>query len=83
MAKTFEDCKPKIIELVELIRNKQPATSLFLALYETLPRGVWCEATRQGIMQPREFQACMLALKQYRKLQAETAIKTMYGKYDD
>jgi hypothetical protein len=44
MAKTFEDCKPKIIE--------------------------------------REFQACMLVLKQYRKLQAESAIKTMYGKYD-
>jgi hypothetical protein len=79
MAKTFEDCMPEIIELVELIRNKQPATSLFLALYETFPRGVWSEAIRQGIMQPREFQACMLVLKQYRKLQAQSAIKTMYG----
>jgi hypothetical protein len=83
MAKTFDDCKPKITELVELIRNKQPSsTSLFLALYETLPRGVWSESVRQNILSAREFQACILVLKQYRKLQAKSAIKTI-SKTDD
>lgn len=73
--KTFDDCKPKILELVNLIRNKQPSTSLFLAMYETFPKDIWEKSVKEGIMTSLELQSCLLVLKQYRRLQATSAIK--------
>ena len=75
MIKTDQDYFQEITKLVNLIRSKQPSTSLFLAMFETYPKEIWEKAVNQGIMTAFELQACMLALKQYRKLQAESAIK--------
>ena len=66
----------KVAELVTLIRNKKPCTtSLFLAMYETLPRSTWDQAISKGIMTASEYHGCLLVLKQYRRLQAKSAIK--------
>jgi hypothetical protein len=69
-------CFAKIRDLGNAIRNKQKGTTtLFLACYETFPSHVWGQSVEMGLLTPREFQACMIALKQYRKLQAKAAIE--------
>lgn len=66
--------------LAEAIRSKAPRTnSLFLALYERLPPTVWPEAVRLGILTEGEFVACMLLLKQYRRIQTVDAIEKAFS----
>lgn len=68
--------RKKIENLIRKIRNKELGTSsLFLAMAETYPQGIWLEAEQEGLMSGRERAACLCVWKQYRKLQAKSAIK--------
>jgi hypothetical protein len=75
--KTYEDCEPAIKELMSKARSRQPATARFLVLYETFPKNVWDKAVKKGIISPHEYQGMMLILKQYRELQAKSAISAI------
>lgn len=72
--------RQKIIELAIAIREKaENTTTLFLAMHETFPISVWEEAIEKGLLTPREFQAGILIVKQYRKMQARAAVKEALG----
>ena len=73
-----KECMDKLKELIRKIRNKEDgSSSFFLACYESgfLPVSTWEKAIVDGIATPREYQACILILKSYRKLQAKSAIE--------
>lgn len=65
-----------IKKLALAIRSRHSGTSsLFLSAYEVFPKDVWSEAVQKKLLTAREYQACMLVLKAYRKSQAFTAIE--------
>jgi hypothetical protein len=66
---TDEHYLNQIKELSEAIHNREEgSTSLFLALYETIPSHIWKESIKRGILTIREWQACILILKRYQSL---------------